>query len=295
MYNVPGLGSDGMATQGLFVGLVTLDLIYRTAQLPDLNQKLVASDYLVAAGGPATNAAVAFSHLGNSATVLGVVGSHPITHLILTDLQRCGVTVCDLAPTQLDPPPVSSILVTETTGERAVISINAVKTQAATDTLPDNGLESIGVILIDGHQIAVGRAIAEPAKARGIPIVLDGGSWKPGLETILPWVDYAICSANFQPPGCHSEADVFCYLANLGIPQIAVTHGEQPIQYRDRATSGTIAVPSIPAVDTLGAGDIFHGAFCHYLLQTSFVEALTQAAEVAAHSCQFFGTRAWRE
>lgn len=284
-----------MATQGLFVGLVTLDLIYRTDQLPDRNQKLVASDYLVAAGGPATNAAVAFSYLGNSATVVGVVGSHPITHLILTDLQQCGVTVHDLAPTQLDPPPVSSILVTETTGDRAVISINAVKTQAVTDVLPDNVLENIGIVLIDGHQIEVGRAIAEQAKAQGIPIVLDGGSWKPGLEVILPWIDYAICSANFQPPGCHSEADVFCYLANLDIPQIAITHGEQPIQYHDRGQSGTIAVPSIQAIDTLGAGDIFHGAFCHYLLQTSLVGALAQAAEVAAHSCRFFGTRAWRE
>lgn len=284
-----------MATQGLFVGLVTLDLIYRTAQLPDRNQKLVASDYLVAAGGPATNAAVAFSHLGHPATVLGVVGSHPITHLILTDLQQCGVTVCDLAAAQVEPPPVSSILVTEATGDRAVISINAVKTQASVNSLPNNVLENIGIILIDGHQIEVGRAIAQQAKAQGIPIVLDGGSWKPGLEMILPWLDYAICSANFQPPGCHSEAEVFHYLINQGIAQIAITHGEQPIQYHDRGQSGTIAVPSIPAVDTLGAGDIFHGAFCHYLLQTSFVEALTQAAEVAAHSCQYFGTRAWRE
>ncbi|MBL1177094.1 MAG: sugar kinase [Pantanalinema sp. GBBB05] len=284
-----------MATQGLFVGLVTLDLIYRTAQLPDRNQKLVASDYLVAAGGPATNAAVAFSYLGNSATVLGGVGSHPITHLILTDLRQCGVTVIDLAPSQLTPPPVSSILVTDTTGDRAIISINAVKTQAIADAIPANVFKPIEVVLIDGHQIAVGQAIAQQAKAQGIPIVLDGGSWKPGLETILPWIDYAICSANFQPPGCHSEADVFGYLTKLGIPHIAVTHGEQPIQYRARTQSGTIAVPSIPAVDTLGAGDIFHGAFCHYLLQTSFVEALAQAAEVAAHSCRFFGTRAWRE
>lgn len=284
-----------MATQGLFVGLVTLDLIYRTAHLPDRNQKLVASDYLVAAGGPATNAAVAFSHLGDSATVLGVVGSHPITHLILTDLQQCSVTVRDLAPNQLDPPPVSSIFVTATTGDRAVISINAVKTQAATDTLPEHLLETVGIVLIDGHQIEVGRTIAQQAQAQGIPVVLDGGSWKPGLETILPWVDYALCSANFLPPDCQSETDVFCYLANLGIPQIAVTHGEQPIHYRDRAQSGTIAVPRIQPVDTLGAGDIFHGAFCHYLLQTSFVEALAQAGAIAAHSCQFFGTRAWRE
>ena len=47
--------------KGLFVGLVTLDLIYLAESPPKNNQKLVADDYLVAAGGPVTNAAVAFS------------------------------------------------------------------------------------------------------------------------------------------------------------------------------------------------------------------------------------------
>jgi sugar/nucleoside kinase (ribokinase family) len=47
----------------------------------------------------------------------------------------------------------------------------------------------------------------------------------------------------------------------------------------------------IKAVDTLGAGDIFHGAFCHYILQQDFPTALSNAAKVAARSCESFGTR----
>ncbi|MDX2242109.1 MAG: sugar kinase [Leptolyngbyaceae cyanobacterium bins.302] len=278
---------------GLFIGLTTLDLIYLAAQPPAKNQKLVALDYLVSAGGPATNAAIAFAHFGHAAIVLSSLGCHPITHLIRADLQACHVRLRDLSPTKTEPPPVSSIVVTETTGERAVISINAVKTPVSADQVSLELLNDMNIVLIDGHQMAVSQKLAKHAKASGIPVVIDGGSWKPGFEAVLPFADYVICSANFHPPNCQTDADTIAYLQALHIPHIAVTHGDQPIQYSDRGSSGSISVPAIQPVDTLGAGDIFHGAFCHAILETDFVEALTVAAQVAAHSCRYFGTREW--
>ncbi|MBD2097066.1 sugar kinase [Trichocoleus sp. FACHB-591] len=282
-----------MAQRGLFVGMVTLDMVYLAAAPPTNNQKLVASDYTVSAGGPATNAAVAFSALGNQATILGVVGSHPITNLIRADLDSCGVAIADLDPNRTEPPPVSSIITTESTGERAVVSINASKIQMAPDRIPSNILRDVDVVLIDGHQMAVGVAIAQQAKAQNIPVVVDGGSWKPGFEQVLALTDYAICSANFHPPDCHNSAAVFAYLTALGVPQIAITCGGQPIQYSTTDEMGAIAVPPVNVVDTLGAGDIFHGAFCHFILQANFQRALAEAAQVAARSCECFGTRGW--
>jgi sugar/nucleoside kinase (ribokinase family) len=278
---------------GLFIGLTTLDCIYRATHSPRPNQKLVASDYSVSAGGPATNAAVAFSHLGGHATVLSVAGCHPMTHLIRADLEQCGVAIADLDPHHPAPPPISSIIVTEKTGERAVISINAVKTQAALEQIPADILQHVTVVLIDGHQMEVGRAITQQAKAHNIPVVLDGGSWKPGFEMVLPFVDYAICSANFYPPNCPRETDVLAALTTQGIPHIAITHGEHPIYYQTGQQTGWIEVPAIQAIDTLAAGDIFHGAFCYFILQENFVDALIQATEIASYSCQFFGTRQW--
>jgi sugar/nucleoside kinase (ribokinase family) len=280
---------------GLFVGLVTLDLIYLAESAPKNNQKIVAADCTVAAGGPATNAAVTFSHLGNQATVLGVLGSHPMTQLIRQDLTNYKVAIADLDPNHTAAPPVSSIIITQGTGERAVVSINAVKTQATSTSIPPDILQNIDIVLIDGHQMAVGYAIAQMAKDKNIPIAIDGGSWKPGFEKILPFVDHAICSANFHPPDCHTTSEVFSYLHNLGIPHIAITHGEKPIQYFIPGDTGTVDIPPIQAIDTLGAGDIFHGAFCHYILQGSFPEALAQASNVAGKACQFFGTRRWMD
>lgn len=287
-----------MPHHGLFIGLITLDLIYLAESPPQNNQKLVADDYTVAAGGPATNAAIAFSHLGNQASVLGVLGSHPMTQLIHSDFGNYQINLIDLEPTSQNSPPVSSIVVTKSTGERSVISINAVKTQAKA-TISSDIEEDVNIILIDGHQIEAGYQIAQIAKARNIPVVIDGGSWKPGFEKILPFVDYAICSANFHPPNCRTAQDTFAYLNQIGIPHIAITHGEKPIEYRITTSEcqeiSTIDVTSIQAVDTLGAGDIFHGAFCHYIHSENFASSLAASAKIAGYSCQYFGTRHWME
>jgi sugar/nucleoside kinase (ribokinase family) len=284
-----------MAKKGLFIGMVTLDLVYLSSKLPGNNQKVVASDYTVAAGGPATNAAVTFSYLGNQATILGVVGTHPITHLIRGDLESQGVAIADLDPTTPQPPPVSSIIVTQATGDRAVISLNATKMQISSNQLPTALDLVVDLVLIDGHQIEAGCAIAQLAKDNHIPVVIDGGSWKPGFEKVLPFVDYAICSANFYPPGCSTSEEVIAYLAAAGIPHIAITQGENPIQYLSRGVSGQLPVPQINAVDTMGAGDVFHGAFCHYILEQNFTDSLAAATKIASHSCQFFGSRRWMQ
>ncbi|MGB7440257.1 MAG: sugar kinase [Coleofasciculaceae cyanobacterium] len=284
-----------MGNSGLFVGMATIDLVYLSPKLPGNNEKIAASDYTVSAGGPATNAAVTFSYLGNQTSLLAVVGNHPITQLIYSDLKSYGVKIVDLGSTNTQPPPVSSIIVTEATGERAVISLNASKIQAGIEQLSDDILSGIDLVMIDGHQMTVSCAIAQLAKDNNIPVVIDGGSWKPGFETVLPFVDYAVCSANFYPPGCSNSEEVFSYLEAIGVPHIAITQGEQPILYCNQGKFGQLPVPAIKAVDTLGAGDIFHGAFCHYILQQSFTEALRTAAKVASYSCQFFGTRRWME
>jgi sugar/nucleoside kinase (ribokinase family) len=199
----------------------------------------------------------------------------------------------DLAPDRTESPPISSIVVTAGTGDRAVISINATRFQADVAAIPAEILQGVEIVLIDGHQMLVGAAIAAQAKTLGIPVAIDGGSWKPGFDSVLPHVDYAICSANFHPPGTSKPDEVFDFLAEFGIPAIAITQGAGPILYRGLGQSGEILVPPIQSVDTLGAGDFFHGAFCHFILQMPFPEALGQAAVVAGRSCQSFGSRSW--
>jgi len=278
---------------GLFLGLATLDLVYLAEKPPGENQKVVATDCTIAAGGPATNAAVAFSGLGNAAVLAAVLGTQAIAQLIKNDLNQYNVRIVDLAPGRSDSPPVSSIIVTQGTGGRSVISINATKSQVDSQTINQDILTSVNIVLIDGHQIPASTEIAQLAKSKNIPIVLDAGSWKPGLDEILPFVEWAVCSDNFHPPNCDNSEQVFAYLSAAGIPHIAITRGEKPILYLSNGKYGSLEIPQIQATDTLGAGDILHGAFCHYILQNHFIDSLSAAAKIASHSCKFFGTRDW--
>ena len=278
---------------GLFLGLATLDLIYLAGKPPGENQKVVASDCTIAAGGPAANAAVTFSYLGNAAIWAGVLGTHAIAQLIRADLAEYNVRIIDLEPGRSHSPPVSSIIVTEATGDRAVVSINATKSQVDPQAINQDILTSVNIVLVDGHQIAASKEIAQLAHSKNIPILLDGGSWKPGLEEILPFIEWAVCSDNFHPPNCYNSEQVFAYLSAAGISHIAITRGEKSILYLSNGTYSSIEVPQIQATDTLGAGDIFHGAFCHYILQNNFTDTLTAAAKIASNSCKKFGTRGW--
>ncbi len=277
--------------------MTTLDCIYQVEQPPAANEKVAANKSLLVAGGPATNAAVAFAQLGQSrhyqATLLSAVGQHPLTALLREDLHTHGVTLMDLAPDRRLPPPVSSIMVTAATGDRALVATNTSALQ--TDFHPDliEVLKAVNIVLLDGHQMAVSAQMAQQAKAQQIPVIVDAGSWKPGFETVLASADVVIASANFFPPECTATVDVFDYLQRLKVPQIAITRGAESILYRDGNSSGEIEIPNVRAVDTLGAGDIFHGAFCHFYLTHAFEESLLKASRSAAFACQHWGTRDW--
>ena len=285
--------------KGLFVGMTTLDCIYRAEHPPTANEKVVAQKSLMVAGGPATNASVAFAQLGreNQASLSSVIGEHPLSTLLREDLQGQGVTLSDLDAQRLSPPPVSSIVVSASSGERAVISRNAENMQIAADQVSQEMLDGIDIVLIDGHQMAVGAQVAQWAKGRQIPVVVDAGSWKPNFDTVLSHADVVVASANFSPPDCGNSAAVFDYLKAQQVKKIAITQGSSPVLYFDAEgedeQTGEVDVPQIRAVDTLGAGDIFHGAFCHFFLTHTFEETLMKASRTASFACQHWGTRDW--
>lgn len=274
---------------GLFVGLITLDCIYRVSHVPHSDEKIVAEDSLLVAGGPATNAAIAFATLGNRATLVGALGRHPLADLVRVELMGHGVEIIDLTPSLDTPPPLSTILVTAATGDRAVVSRNAVGRQAQTISSPEKYLAGIDVVLIDGHQMAAGLAVAQQARSQTIPVVIDAGSWKPGFDVVLPLSTSVIAAAKFRLP---DSLPTLTGLADLGIGEVAITAGAEPIQFYTEGKAGFLPVPAVVVKDTLGAGDIFHGAFCHYRLHEPFALALDHAAQIAARSCQYFGPRA---
>ena len=282
-----------MKTQGIFVGLSTIDIIYTVSEHPVPNRKIAAQSQQIFVGGPATNAAVTFSFLGGSTTLVTPVGRHPLSAVIKEECRQFGIDLIDLIPHSPQAPPISSVWV-DAEGQRSVVSANVVGRSipdAAVDPAP---LADATIAMVDGHALQACQAWAEAARSAGVSVVLDGGSWKPGTDLLLKNVDVAICSADFQPSGCSTEGDVIHYLHAAGVRDIAITHGAAPIHYISKSGSALLEVPAVESIDTTGAGDIFHGAFCfYYSAGCEINQALDKAATIAAESCRYRGTRQW--
>lgn len=291
----------GLAPVGVFVGLTTLDVIQRVKTFPQRNEKVTSTRQDIAAGGPAANAAVTFAALGGRAILVSAVGKSPASELIESDLADNHVQLVDLAPesyVQTFAPPVSTVIVTESSGERAVASTDA----AQTITAPADWtgiLRGVEVALIDGHYADIAVAATDACLKRNIPIVLDAGRWKPVMSELLPKASAVICSDDFRVPGNEPNNHSLNAIGRYARADLAITHGAGAIEWQSSVTgpqdAGLLAVPRVNARDTLGAGDVFHGAFTYYTTQPSldFRDQLDRAATIAAHRCATVGPRQW--
>jgi sugar/nucleoside kinase (ribokinase family) len=280
----------------LFAGLATLDLVYGVDALPRGNGKVVAERQIIAAGGPAANAAVAHAVLGGRSWLVTRLGDHPLARLARADLEAHGVEVLDLCPDHVGPPPVSSIM--SAGAQRAVVSVNGAAFDADEERRqPDPGplLEDCAVLVLDGHHPDLAIPVAARARERRIPVLLDAGSWKPAAEPLLALATVVLCSADFRIPGVAREKTLEALL-DRGAGWAGISAGEGPIHWSSRTGGGHVPVPAVDVVDTLGAGDILHGALAYGLATQPRADPpslLAAASEVASNSCRHFGTRDW--
>ncbi|WP_067698524.1 PfkB family carbohydrate kinase [Nocardia jejuensis] len=281
----------------VFVGLATLDLSYAVDHYPDEDSKTQASDMFLGAGGPAANAAVTYAFLSRRNTrLITALGKHPLVEPIRGDLEQHRVTPVDLTPDSVVQPPVSSIIVATDAATRTIVSLDGSRARVPFDDAASDHIDGATIVLVDGHYAEPSLRLAEAARAAGVTVVLDAGRWRPVHTDLLPLIDIVICSSSFVPPGAQADStrSVFDHLHAAGPRLAAITHGAGPIDYSIAGNRGTVPVRRGRAVDTLGAGDILHGAFCHFHTRgESFPLALRRAAEIATASCHHLGTREW--
>jgi sugar/nucleoside kinase (ribokinase family) len=282
-------------THGLFVGLTTLDVVHQVASAPAPNQKITAAAQSVGVGGPAANAALTFAALGGEATLVTVLGASPVADVIHRELAAHGVRVLDAQPGSGDEPPVSVAAVQISSGERSVVSIDAVSTPAPVPAGLNEVMAGADVLLVDGHYPQLGIAAAKKAAAQGIQVVVDAGRWKPAMPDLIRSATDMVCSNDFQLPG---RADTIPALAEAGTTRVVVTRGPEPVLWWENGRSGSVSVPPVPVADTLGAGDAFHGAYAFYAAaeagrRLDLAGRIALAIGVATTRIGVLGPRAW--
>jgi sugar/nucleoside kinase (ribokinase family) len=300
----------------LFVGLTTVDLVQRVIRLPAADEKVQSESVDVAAGGPATNAAVTAAALGATVTLVSAVGSHPLGDLVRADLAAHGVTLIDVTPDSPEPPPVSAVTVLASTGERTIVSRNAGNREIA---VPVEGLPDADLTLVDGHHPALAVAAARAARR----LLVDAGSWRPVFADIFPYAEVVACSGDFRHPAASGEtataaaigdaaagnsdaataaaigdahAATAAAVSRAAAPaHVVITHGAEPVRWFGPDADGEVPVPRVTAVDTAGAGDAFHGALAVALARgdLDLPGAVAYACRIAAVRVMHAGPRAW--
>ena len=264
---------------GLFVGLCTRDIIYYIDEYPKENHKVKTAEYDTYIGGPAANAAITYAALGGKATLATCLGNTQEAANIIAELEHYGVKVMNCATDSLMPD-VAAITVTPE-GARTIFSGQHVFSDIC---IPDMR-ETYDFVLFDLNRTEISLKILE--HFQDTCVIIDAGSWKEHTEEFLRRADIVIASEYF----CNPEGDSPFDMAICEQAQVAVTRGEQSILYGEQS----IEVPQVQVVDTLGAGDIFHGAFCYgyHDLALSMQDALAYAAGIASDSVRYKGPRNW--
>lgn len=262
-----------------FIGLTGIDYVYYLDAFPDENSKCKSNDYSKYTGGPAANAAIAYAALGGDATLITAYGNSAESRTITEELESYGVKVVNAAADDALPG-ISTICITGE-GRRTIIS-----GQSNYDKIDISGVELDGYdfVMFDCNQQDVSLYLLEKTTC---DIVLDAGSYKANVERYLEKANIVISSEQFKDG---AGRDIF----DMPYPNIAkraVTRGEKPIRTMD----GEIVVESVDCVDSLAAGDIFHGAFCYayYEMEYEFDDALRYASGIATESVKYRGPRAW--
>ncbi len=284
-----------MPYNGLFIGLTTVDIQFFVEKFPQPNKKVKTESPAILVGGPAANAAVAFAHLNKGANLVSAVGKNPFQSFIQTDFNKTQIQFTDLVASQETSPVLASVITSKQNGDRNIFTHYPELIQP--EISPDVLLNAINpeILMLDGFYPEFALDCVKLAGEKRVPVVVDCGSWKPQYDELLKHADIAICSSDFFPPGCSDATDVFDFLKSKNVFCSAISRGSQSLLFQTEKGRGEVPVERVKVVDTLGAGDFLHGAFCYYflLLNFNFENALKKAVNLATFTCEFEGTRTW--
>jgi len=276
------------------VGLNATDALIRLPHFPAFGSKIEFTSAEMRAGGQVASAMIACQRWGLRTRYVGKVGDDSAAELQREEFARAGVEA-HLIVVPGCASQAAFILVDQGTGERTILWKRDPRLALLPAELDRSWITNARVLHVDGHDTAAAAVAARWARQAGFPVVADLDNLYPGVEALLENVDYLLASRDF-PERLLRETDVLKSLPLLtrsyACRIAGVTLGRDGALAWDGEQFHYAPAYRVEAVDTTGAGDIFHGAFIYALLQGwPLGQQLEFSCAAAALNCLATGAR----
>jgi sulfofructose kinase len=277
----------------LTVGVAVIDIVMSVDTLPRKPEKYRARDAAIVGGGCAANAAAAIARLGGRSMLAARTGQDQIGDMIVAGLAGEGVDCTLVRRIPGGRSSFSSIYV-DAAGERQIVNFRDMALSFDASWLEQRIPDNVDAILADTRWPQGAAVAMKVARARGIPGLLDAEAPVREADEALRQASHIAFSAQGLRDfaGADDLDDALASAREETSAWVCVTDGAAGVTfYEDGERAHEPAFP-IDVVDTLGAGDIWHGAFALALGEGRRARsAIRFASAVAALKCTRFGGR----
>lgn len=278
----------------LCVGALTLDTIFQLDSLPLHPGKFIPRTAVEVAAGMASSAAASIARLGGAVSLWASVGDDRAGDLLVGQIEAEGVDCSRVRRVGGARSAFSTILV-DMAGERVVVPQYDAKLLDAPGEPFAVGREQFAAVLTDVRWPQAAASALRRAREARIPAILDADvAPLATLERLVPLATHVVASepAATLLTGAPRPQDAVAALARSHAGFVAVTAGADGVYWMENGQVRHCPAPRVDVVDTLAAGDVFHGAFALGLVRGWPTGRIMQVAcAAAAIKCSRFGGR----
>jgi sugar/nucleoside kinase (ribokinase family) len=278
----------------LCIGMPVRDLTFRVGGVPARGSKENATHFDEICGGNALNAAIGIVRLGGRASVCGPMGDarEASSRFIFEKLAHEGIDTKHIVHMAGLVTPISAVMV-DPSGERTIVTFRDPELWKVHLPSTETLLEDCAAILTESRAAGFCTDLCAEARRRGIPVIVDVDRAMSLREGLLTASSHLVFSSEplQETAGVADDGEALKKIAKLTPSFLAGTRGAQGTIWLDEHQNlqQTPAFP-VHTVDTLGAGDVFHGAFALAITEKQELrEALRFASAAAALKCTRFG------
>ena len=276
------------------MGLNSVDFLCVVPEFPGPNSKIQMLQFSKQGGGQVATAMVALSRWAVKTKYIGKVGEDELGEFSLNSIRQEGVEVSSVIIEPHATNQFAMIIVDGSTGERTILWNRDERLMYREGELRKDELCSGKILHLDGHDIHAALQCARWAKEERIPTVIDLDKVEPLTSTLIKEIDFIITSSRFPMmyTGISDQRKALLELQKQTSGFLCSTLGDDGVMALVNAELLHVEAFKVNAVDTTGAGDVFHAGFIYGLLQNwEVAEILKFANAAAALKCKELGGR----